>query len=225
MYLETLEAYCQQVSPRLLSWKQTYAWGVGEKGGLAAALERRDGLERLVQQDLASFGCVSKRVFDEIMVWGFGKPSKCSEADIRENSRKAFEFLDRGYLAEAATAITQLTGVGIARGSKILALSNQRDFAIYDSHAAHGLSDLRFSGRPLVPIPPGFAVPGDTAYSKADFCREFPKYTWIIRYLRDRARVDPALRPHFRRAADIEIAFFCRSRLILADRESLSAQV
>ena len=52
------------------------------------------------------------------MVWGFGKPSKCSETDIRENSRKGFEFLGRGYFAEAATAITQLTAVGIARGSK-----------------------------------------------------------------------------------------------------------
>ena len=64
-------------------------------------------------------------------------------------------------VADAAAELVRLPGIGISRASKILALANQREFGIYDSRSAHGMSDLCDASRRLIAIPPGRVIRGD----------------------------------------------------------------
>lgn len=147
------------------------------------------------------------------MLWGFGCPSNLDEAQIRQASRLAFELLRMGRISEAAMTLCGLRGIGISRATKVLALSNQTEYGIYDSRAAHGLSDLSRNGKHLIPIPPGRSVAVRSDHGdKARFCRAYRDYTLLLRHFRDRAKETPALAPTLRRAADIEMALFARSR-------------
>jgi hypothetical protein len=146
------------------------------------------------------------------MQWGFGRNSRCSDNEITEATRLAFQHLEADRIVEAAWELVKLPRIGISRASKILALSDQDELGIYDSRSAHGLSDLIDSaGRRIVPIPPGRAIAGD-AMAKKSCCVAFQKYTWVLRHLRSLARNGNSLRGVFARFADLEIAFFTRSR-------------
>jgi len=148
------------------------------------------------------------------MVWGFGTESKCSDNQIQDATRQAFQLLRQDQIAGAAWQLVQLPGIGISRASKVLALKNQNDFGIYDSHSAHGLSDLvDASGNRVVLIPPGRnnLIPGDHA-TKKQFCAAFERFTWVLREFRRMAALDRELCPIFTTVAEIEIALFSRSR-------------
>ena len=201
--------YWIRIAPKLMGWKSSYQWPPGVY--LTEAVSLRDQLETALRIDLKAKGWITKDVFDAVMKWGFGRASSNSEDEIRTATKEAFDYLSQNRIADAALAMTKLTGIGISRASKVLALSNQSEFAIYDSRAAHGLSELVYNGRRLIPIPPGRVVVGDSL-SKADFCRAFEEYTWVLTFLRDYAQANDELREHFKRVSDLEIAFFAKSR-------------
>jgi hypothetical protein len=93
-----------------------------------------------------------------------------------------------------------------------LALSNQDELGIYDSRSAHGLSDLcDAAGCPIIAIPPGRVIRGH-AKSPNGFCVAFQEYTCVLRYLRDRAKADKIFAGERVPVADLEMAFFARSR-------------
>lgn len=206
-----LDGYWSFVKHDILSWKNSYEWPKNVK--LESAIAFRNELELLVNRDLHHYNYLSKKVFDRVIVWGFGSNSNNSEAEIRESTKKAFYYLKQDRIELAAIEIVKMKGIGISRASKVLAISNQNDYGIYDSRSAHGLSDLTFSDKKRIPIPPGRVVPGDDHLNNYDFCYGFQNYTWVLRYLREKALQDPGLKHHFPRVADIEIAFFTRSRL------------
>jgi hypothetical protein len=105
-----------------------------------------------------------------------------------------------------------LPRIGISRASKVLALSNQLELGIYDSRSAHGLSDLvDRNGCHIVAIPPGRVIRGDSK-TKAGYCRTFEKYIWVLRFLRKLASEVSTWRGPLQRIADLEMAFFMRSR-------------
>jgi hypothetical protein len=115
-------------------------------------------------------------------------------------------------VAQAARKLVELPRVGISRASKILALSDQCELGIYDSRSGHGLSDLvDHAGRRIIAIPPGRVITGD-ARTKDGYCRAFEEYTWVLRHFRTLAREDSSLGHVFSRVADLEMAFFVRSR-------------
>lgn len=205
-----LTDYWNYVAPKILAWKISYEWPPGVY--LAEATARRDRLETALRRDLETRGWITKQSFDDVMRWGFGTPSQNTEDEIRVATQEAFGYLGRKRITDAALALTKLPGIGISRASKVLALSNQSELAIYDSRAAHGLSELVHNGRRLIPIPPGRVIAGDSR-SKADFCRAFEEYTWVLTFLRDRAQLLDDLRKHFTKVSDLEIAFFAKSRL------------
>ena len=146
------------------------------------------------------------------MQWGFGTDSGCSDQEVQQATRHAFCHLKAAHVAEAARELVKLPRIGISRASKILALSDQREFGIYDSRSAHGLSDLvDRAARRIIVIPPGRVITGDPR-TKDGYCRAFEKYIWVLRYFRNLALQDSSLGPAFSRVADLEMAFFMRSR-------------
>ena len=134
----------------------------------------------------------------------------CSEDKIQHATKHAFEHLRDGRIAQAAKELVMLPGVGISRASKVLALSDQQEFGIYDSRSAHGLSDFVGSnGQRIIPIPPGRVIRGDF---RKDYCDAFEHYTWVLRHLRKLASTSDSLGREFGRVADLEVALFTRSR-------------
>lgn len=99
-------------------------------------------------------------------------------------------------------------------------LFNQNDFAIYDSRAAHGLSDLTYNGKRFIPIPPGRCIKGDTDLNKNDFCESYEKYIWVLRFFRELAKKEDRIREEFKRVSDFDIAFFAKSRLEVSGSKS-----
>ncbi|MEN6327711.1 MAG: hypothetical protein ABFD18_16080 [Syntrophomonas sp.] len=190
----------------------SYHWP--QNKSLQEALLLRNQLEYRIKNDVNFQGYLSKNTFDAIMIWGFGHASNLTEHAIKKVTISAFNYLSHDMLYEAALALTSLPGIGISRASKILALSDQSNLGIYDSRAAHGLSDLSFNGFRLLPIPPGRVISGDSHLSTEHFCTAFENYIWVLRYFVTCCQKDPSLSQHFIRVSDLEIAFFSRSRLL-----------
>jgi hypothetical protein len=219
-HADALSAFWNQIKNRLLDWRAHYQWPTGAPP--EASLNTRTQLEQRIRADLHRQGSLTKAVFDAVIRWGFGSDSGCSDQDVQQATRLAFRHLKANHLAEAARELIKLPRVGISRASKILALSDQGEFGIYDSRSGHGLSDLvDHAGRRLVAIPPGRVITGDPK-TKDGYCRAFEEYTWVLRYFRTLALEDASLRPAFSRVADLEMAFFMRSRsgqIELTDRQ------
>jgi len=208
-YAEVLGAFWNRVKGHLLEWRSGYQWPPGASP--AESTETRTRLERRIRAELDGRGCLSKGTFDAVIRWGFGTDSGCSDQEVRQATGLAFGHIRANRPAEAAMELLKLPRIGISRASKVLALSDQQEFGIYDSRSGHGLSDLALSGRRIIAIPPGRVIRGDSRTSDG-YCRAFAEYTWVLRYFRDRACEDPSLRSAFSRAADLELAFFVRSR-------------
>lgn len=216
IHRETLLDYWKKIEPKLIEWKHLYQWqGVD----LAEAITKRNQLENAINNDITSKGYLTKPVFDDVMKWGFGKSSNNSDKEIQAATKEAFYHLHNKRIADAALALIKLDGIGISRASKILALSNQDELAIYDSHAANGLSGLIHNSYRIIPIPPGRKIKGDSL-SQVEFCKAFEKYIWILTFLRNCAQANDEIGKHFRRVADLEIAFFSKSRIKAAVSEN-----
>lgn len=220
-YENVLQNYWNGIKTSIVNWKLSYEWPIGTQS--TEANEIRDNLEVAINKDLQATGCLSKQTFDTIMAWGFGRPSYNTEREISIATCESFNYLKANELYQAASALTKLDGIGISRASKVLALSNQSEIGIYDSRAAHGLSDLLVDAAPLIPIPPGRSIRGSNSVSQGAFCAAFQTYNWILRYFRDLAQKDSTMSAFFSRVADLEMAFFARSRAGLIQEESIYA--
>ncbi len=208
--LDSLERYWLEKAPEIAGWRQDYSW---QGAGLNAALAWRNATEAAINSEVRTIGFLSKTLFDRVMVWGFGSPSRLSGRDIADATSRAFRALATDDLLGAVVSLVRLDGIGISRASKVVALSNQTQYGIYDSRAAHGLSDLTIHGRRVVPIPPSRSNKFKYDYGdNLHFCEAFTTYTAVLRFLRDKARRNPELSSDFSRAADVEMALFARSR-------------
>jgi hypothetical protein len=210
-YEPALKNYWSKISSQLTNWKNSYQWP--QNVFLQESLSLRNQLESRIQNDLNNRGYLDKTTFDAVMIWGFGRPSNLTDTAIKEATQIAFKYLAQERLKDASLTLTKLPGIGISRASKILALSDQNNLGIYDSRAAHGLSDLSCDGRRMIPIPPGKVIAGDSHLSTDNFCSAFEQYVWVLRGLHNYCQNDSTLSRHFGRVSDLEIAFFSRSRL------------
>jgi hypothetical protein len=207
--IKVISQYWEKIAPFILEWKTNYQWP--KNTSYQDAIKIRNELEEIIKRDLTERGFLSKRVVDKIFLWGFNKRAENNEKEIAIQTQKAFTFLSQNLLRSAAIELTQLKGVGISRATKIIALSNQDDFAIYDSRTGHALRDLTIHRKRMLLIPVGRVIPGDKGISSNTFCNEFVKYTAVIQELRNLAKNEPFAK-EFRRASDIELYLFSRSR-------------
>jgi hypothetical protein len=207
---DALRAYWNRFKDQLVEWRAHYQWPPGT--ATEKSLNSRELLSEEIRTELGRQGYLSKTTFDNVMQWGFRTDSGCSDEDVRKATGLAFSRLKASDIAQAARELVRLPRIGISRATKILALSDQFEFGIYDSRSAHGLSGLvDRAGRRIIAIPQGRVIAGDPR-NKDGYCRAFEEYIWVLRHLRTLAREDASLGAVFTRAADLEMALFMKSR-------------
>ena len=207
---EALTSFWNRVESHVTEWKSQYEWPRGVPR--ETALEKRRELERTIQRELEMQGFISEATFESVMQSGFGTNSGCPKQAIHRATSLSFRHLKQGQIAEAARELVKLSKIGISRAAKVLALSDQNQLGIYDSRSAHGLTDLVDSaGHRLILIPPGRRIAGDNKNTD-EYCAALERYIWVLRYFRRLAGYSDSLRSEFPRVADIEIAFFMRSK-------------
>lgn len=194
-----------------------------EASGLASAAEelswpgggaRREVLAAAAEQARSTKGFLSKETFDEILKWGFGRASNLTETDVQAATKEAFARLAQGDEAGALRRLRELPGIGVSRATKILALSDQQNLGVYDSHAAAALSSIRKGDRPLIAVPPGQSkgLKGTSTASQERLTRDYPKYTAVLRRLLENAKRDQRYARTFKGVADLEQALFSSHR-------------
>ena len=99
----------------------------------------------------------------------------------------------------------EFDGVGITGATKIIGLSDQDKFCIYDSRVGNALRNLKKDGKKIVLCPPG-RVPGrdcdHTSYRQ--WAINYQRLIWTLEIMRDSQKEkDPNLR-----IVDIEMALF-----------------
>lgn len=157
-------------------------------------------------------GGLGLHVLDRIYQWGFGKDFPLrNEQYILKITKKAFKYLDQGNCYNACRTLMQMKGVGVAGATKILGLSNQNRFCIYDSRVGKALKDLQKDERKIIRCPPGRCIKGDyIPYERWDheWALNYQKLIWTLEIIRDCLKEkDPNLR-----VADIEMALFMKGR-------------
>lgn len=172
-------------------------------GGTAA----RDAVTGAARREAADDGSLSAATVNRILKWGFGRaPSGLDEAAVRDATRTAFSLRENGDQAAAVKALAKLPGVGPSGATKILALSNPAESAIYDSQAAFALRDLRDSdGAPLIRVPPGRVRRGSGTVDQ--LAEGYTKYLGVLRLITALARFHPRLRG-LRSLESVEKALF-----------------
>ncbi len=206
---EIIDNYFSRYKQKIVDAWRNYQWPLGMSRDIS--LSHRNELEAAMQKDLSEHhGAISKSVFTDVEVWGFGqsKIKDITSMVIEDTTRKAFELLRQGKLREAARTLRSLKGVGISRASKLLALSNQNIYGIYDSRSALALKDIQYNKVPIIPIPPGQQRP---SISSGDFNVGFEHYQWVLRYMLPKFRKEFTESIHWR-VADIEIGLWVVGR-------------
>ncbi len=99
-----------------------------------------------------------------------------------------------------------IRGVGIARATKILGLSDQETLAIYDSRVGHALRNVTFQGEKLIHVPPSRAVGrgGDIGISNRVWAQDYQRLIWILEVFREYLNE----RTLYFRLADVEMGLF-----------------
>ena len=173
-------------------------------------LEARSRLTDLAGKERRASGHLSLKTVQKVTKWGFGRsPKGLTETAVRKQTEAAFKLADAGQQDAAVKALCKLPGVGPSTATKILALSNPAESAIYDSRAALGLSDLLGGdGKPLIKIPPGRIIRGSGRLASATD-RGVPAIR--RRAEADLGRLHPGMRD-VKTLEDVEVALFTRGR-------------
>ena len=170
-------------------------------------LQERDRLEKAIKKSLTNINSQIPEIWTAVEKWGGFRPmveKLNSHEHVIEVTVKAFERLTSGMLREAAQfLVDKLVGVGISRATKMLALSDQRLYGIYDSRAGDGLRSLtNKNGRPLIPVPYGRRIQG----TSGDKALGFENYTWVLRYMLSLFQAQSGCKDW--KTCDVEIGLF-----------------
>lgn len=187
---------------RSYRWKnQTYEESVKARNDLEGALT-------ISRQE--NNGGIDLKTVDSIYIWGFGKlfPLRDQEK-VLEATKEAFQFLDRDDCYQACRRLMQMEGVGVAGATKILGLSNQEKFCIYDSRVGLALSDHKKDGKKIIRCPPGRRTKGDYVSNEKwdhEWSLDYQKLIWTLEIVRDYLKEKvPTLR-----IPDMEMALFMK---------------
>ena len=155
-------------------------------------------------------GGVNLETVDKIYDWGFGKPFPLrNRENVLEVTREALCFLDKDDCYHACKSLMQINDVGVAGATKVLGLSNQEKFCIYDSRVGLALSDLKKDGKKIIRCPPGRRTKGDyVSYEKwnHEWSLDYRKLIWTLEIVRDYLRGKASNL----RISDIEMALFMK---------------
>jgi len=206
-FKDTITDWSRLHEPDLLD-HDSYRW----KGKTyKESVKARNNLEKAITfSRQKNNGGIDLVIVDKIYMWGFGKPFPLRDPKkILEATREAFQFLDKEDCYQGCRRLMQLDRVGVAGATKILGLSNQEKFCIYDSRVGLALSDLKKDGKKIIRCPPGRCTKGDyISYENWDqeWSLDYQKLIWTLDIVRDYLKEKA---PNLR-ISDIEMALFMK---------------
>lgn len=208
--LESLRDWWARHGDQLVELRRTYRWP--PQLTTEESLRRREEVAVRVRQDAAALARLTRPTVEAVLKWGFNGDASVLDSltddEIEGSTGDALSYLRDDQLAEAAEAATRPHGIGISRASKLLALSDEGRFGIYDSRVGRGLADFTVHGRHVVEVPSGRGERGTTTSGPA-LAQGFAVCTDVLRQLATFAgggRAGEVLR----RPADVEMALFMR---------------
>ena len=116
---------------------------------------------------------------------------------------EAFSQLDEGNSSGAVHKLMSIHRVGISRASKIIGLSDQDSYCIYDSRVGTALRSLKHDGKRIVLCPQGRSRGGDVCTNK-QWAENYEQLIWTLEVTRDYLN----RQGYPFRIADVEMALF-----------------
>lgn len=212
---ESLRRYKSFISRWQLVIGQYY---VGHKRSIIEARRKytwqgsRDSLEQRIKRALVkNHNGVTLDIFEEVEYWGFGVKTISRHNDqetVLHKTKTAFSNLGLGKLKEAAEELDSLPYVGPSRATKLLALSNQKIYGIYDARASNALREVNYlAGEIIIPVLPGRNIPG----TAGNYSLGFENFTWALRFMLEKFSTEYTECKTWR-VADIEMGLFILGR-------------
>lgn len=171
--------------------------------------EKRDELEKEIKQSRdKNHGGIDLETARKIFDWGgIRLPQHLNNEEFIRKTREAFQFLDQGDCYEACRKMMLATSktYSPAGPTKILGLSNQEKFAIYDSRVGNALKSLKKDNMKLILCPPGFGREGDHNISLDEWAANYEKLIWTLEVMKNYLLKE---KQHSFRIADIEMALW-----------------
>lgn len=184
--------------------EKKYSWN-GEC--YIASIERRNALEYAINKSRKIYdNGVDLVTLNRITKWEFGRnfPLTNNEEALKI-TREVFGYVDKKDYFEASKQLMQISGVGIARATKVIGLSDQENLCIYDSRVGNALKGLVIEGRKLIKCPPDQGLKRDCdVASKNEWALNYERLIWVVEIIKEYFLSKGA---KFK-AADIEIALF-----------------
>jgi hypothetical protein len=165
---------------------------------------RNETSRKIIESRIKNNGALDIETLNAVIRWGFGRdyPNKDPENALQITG-KAFNYLDKSELVNAAITLCNEQGVGISRASKIIGLSDQEKLCVYDSRVGLALRDLTHNNERMIKIPPGYNREYDTC-TQTQYAQNYQYLIWILEEIRDHMNQ----RGCTYKLADIEMALF-----------------
>ena len=193
------EEFIEKFKPHIIEWikdnealilqtikNKKYSWK-GES--YESSMKRRDVLEYIIRKSRESnANGVDLSTLNKVTQWGFGRNFPLDdEEEVLKVTREVFDNVDKQDYYEASKCLMQISGVGIARATKVIGLSDQEKLCIYDSRVGNALKDLRANGRKLIKCPPdqGYKRDYDTVKSKDEWAIHYERLIWGVEVIKD----------------------------------------
>ena len=204
-YKTSILTWIQEHENEIIDARNNYRW---KRKTTQECVNERNRISRaIINSRIKNQGAVELDTLDEVMAWGgFGKfPLRNPEKALKVTS-KAFNLLDKGQLEKAVLTLMSVNGVGIARATKILGLSDQEALAIYDSRVGNALRTITYQGEKIIHVRPSRtgSRAGDFSVSNTTWAQDYQKLIWILEVMQEYL-VSRGI--HYR-IADIEMALF-----------------
>jgi len=176
-YGEFVRAWVEEHFDELIEARNTYSWN--DKPMVECVRDRNMIQAAIIGSRVRNGGGVDLATLDRVMDWGGLKRFALDEDEALKVTGKAFGLLDSGDLKGAILRLLSVYGVGISSASKVVGLSDQNRFAIYDSRVGTALRSLVVDGRRLIKCPAGRGRPGD-ACSNRRWAENYERLIWVL---------------------------------------------
>ncbi len=187
------EEFVEKFKPYIIEWTQSnealilktirdkkYSWN---KKSYESSIKKRNDLEYIINKSReVNANGVDLSTLNKVTQWGFGRNFPLGdETKVLDITREAFSKVEKRDYYEASKCLMQISGVGIARATKVIGLSNQADLCIYDSRVGNALKGLTVNGKKLIKCPrdEGSKRPYDTA-TKDEWAINYERLIWIV---------------------------------------------
>ena len=176
-YGDVIRGWADENFVGLVEGRASYSWN-----GLSAeesVTERNRISSAIVSSRKKNGGSVDLGTLDMVMDWGGLRRFPLDEDEALRVTGEGFLLLDSGDLKGATLKLLSVYDVGIASASKIIGLSDQNRYAIYDSRVGTALRSLKADGRRLIKCPTGRSRPGDTCSNKV-WAENYERLIWVL---------------------------------------------